>query len=188
MPLAMRRSGFYMTVDELMSQVENYRILFVCMGNICRSPAGENVMRSMVEAEGIADRFDIDSAGTISMHSGNSPDGRMIEAGRARGLPMTGRARHVKSADLDKFDLILAMDDENLSYLLDMSSGSDASAELRLFCDFCTKHEESFVPDPYYGGAAGFEKVLDLLEDGCAGLIDQWRADKLPGQKSVDAE
>ncbi len=168
MTLAMRRSGFYMTVDELMSQVENYRILFVCMGNICRSPAGENVMRSMIEAEGISDRFELDSAGTISMHSGNSPDRRMIEAGRARGVPMTGRARHVKSDDLEKFDLILAMDDDNLSYLQDLTKGRGSKAELRLFCEFCTQHEASCVPDPYYGGAAGFEKVLDLLEDGCA--------------------
>jgi len=186
MPLAMRRMGFYMTVDELMSQVENYRILFVCMGNICRSPAGENVMRSMVEAEGIGDRFDLDSAGTISMHSGNSPDSRMIEAGRARGLPMTGRARHVKAADLGKFDLILAMDDENLSYLQGLSCDGGESAELRLFCDFCTEHEADNVPDPYYGGAAGFETVLDLLEDGCSGLVAKWRAGELPGQTIAD--
>lgn len=169
-----------------MSQVENYRILFVCMGNICRSPAGENVLRSMLAAEGIAERFDIDSAGTISMHSGNSPDQRMIDAGRARGLPMTGRARQVTPADLEKFDLILAMDDENLSYLQDLSTGDRSRAELRLFCDFCKQFEERYVPDPYYGGAEGFETVLDLLEDGCAGLISQWRAGTLPGQKLTD--
>jgi len=188
MPLAMRRSGFYMTVDELMSQVENYRILFVCMGNICRSPAGENVMRALLEAEGVADRFNIDSAGTISMHSGNSPDGRMVEAGRARGLSMTGRARQVRAADFEEFDLILAMDDENLSYLQGLCPEGTRRAELHLFCEFCTHHEASFVPDPYYGGPEGFERVLDLLEDGCAGLISRWRAGELPGQGVANSE
>lgn len=177
-----------MTADELMSQVETYRILFVCMGNICRSPAGENVMRSMVAAEGIADWFDIDSAGTISMHSGNPPDSRMIAAGRERGLAMTGRARHVKPVDLEKFDLILAMDEENLSYLQGLSRERESRAELRLFCDFCSQHDASYVPDPYYGGAAGFETVLDLLEDGCAGLIAAWRSGKLPGQGLANGE
>lgn len=172
-----------------MSQAETYHILFVCMGNICRSPAGENVLRAAVEAAGIGDRFRIDSAGTISLHTGDPPDARMSRASAARGLPAEGRARQVKAADFDRFDLILAMDDDNLADLEAIASGGQGQrAHLQLFCDFCTRHDDHEVPDPYYGGADGFEKVLDLLDDGCAEIIAAWRRGELPGQRGMKYE
>jgi protein-tyrosine phosphatase len=168
-----------------MSQVETYHILFVCMGNICRSPSGENVMRQVAESAGVADRFHLDSAGTISMHTGNPPDARMGKALNRRGFPTTGEARQVRTEDLEAFDLILAMDNDNLDYLRDLQSrrpDAERLARIQLFCDFCRRHEEDEVPDPYYGGAEGFERVIDLLEDGCAGILELWQQGQLPGR------
>ena len=140
------------------------------MGNICRSPSAENVMRSLLEKAGLDGQVVCDSAGTISYHTGNPPDPRMSKAGRARGLPMTGRARGVTREDLDTFDLVIAMDDENYADLLAISTPNNRDS-LRKFCDFCVNHSDTEVPDPYYGGAQGFEHVLDLLEDGCAQIV-----------------
>ena len=147
------------------------KILFVCMGNICRSPAGEGVFRSLVQAEGLEDRFEIDSAGTISFHSGSPPDSRMREAGRRRGYTFEGSARGVNESDLDTFDWVIAMDRSNLRDLEGLRAGRAVSARLHLFSDFCMEHADKDVPDPYYGGDAGFEHVLDLLEDGCQHLL-----------------
>ena len=147
-------------------------ILFVCMGNICRSPAGENVMRKLLEEAGLEQEVRCDSAGTIGYHEGNPPDPRMTEAGRKRGLPMTGRARRVAADDLNAFDLILAMDNANYEELLHLASDGNR-AKIKRFCDFCAQHEDSEVPDPYYGGPKGFEHVLDLLEDGCWQILQQ---------------
>jgi protein-tyrosine phosphatase len=147
-------------------------ILFVCMGNICRSPAGENVMRQQLLQAGLADKVLCDSAGVIGYHSGDPPDSRMCAAGRRRGLPMTGIARQVTRADLDKFDLILAMDNDNYTALNALAS-RDNQHKIKRFCEFCISHPDSEVPDPYYGGAEGFEHVLDMMEDGCAQLTQQ---------------
>ncbi len=140
------------------------------MGNICRSPAAENVMRRQLEQAGLADAVRCDSAGTIGYHAGNPPDPRMAVAGRRRGLPMTGAARQVTAADIDAFDLVLAMDEANLRDLKALASPASRH-KLRPFCSYLARHREAEVPDPYYGGAQGFEHVLDLLEDGCSQIL-----------------
>lgn len=147
-------------------------ILFVCMGNICRSPAGENVMRKKLEDAGIAEQVLCDSAGTHDYHIGEAPDSRMRSAGLQRGLPMTGVARHVTRDDLDQFDLILAMDDDNYAQLLKMSTQHNRY-KIKKFCSYCVRHDDRFVPDPYYGDSQGFEHVLDLLDDGCEQILLQ---------------
>ena len=165
-----------------MSQGEFYHILFVCMGNICRSPSAENVMRHVVDAAGLSGRFQLDSAGTIALHHGNPPDPRMSRALKNRGFAAVGKARQVTMADFGNFDLILAMDDENLRKLRDLEKRiATPRATLRLFCDYCTENSVNNVPDPYYGGSDGFERVLDLLADGCAGLLENWSKGSLPG-------
>jgi protein-tyrosine phosphatase len=159
---------------------EPVRLLFVCLGNICRSPAAENVMRALVEREGLATRFEIDSAGTAGYHIGKGPDSRMVAAGRRRGLPMTGRARQAKPADFERYDWIFAMDRSNYEDLAALGRRSEASgARLVAFCELCESHAHDEVPDPYYGGPEGFEEVLDLLEDGCAAFLRRWRTDAL---------
>lgn len=159
---------------------EPTRLLFVCLGNICRSPSGENLMRHVVESEGLSEHFEIDSAGTAGYHVGNPPDARMTAAAQKRGFTMRGRARQVKPADFENFDFIFAMDRANYEDLLDVRDRCEApTAELRLFCTYCTEHDDEEVPDPYYGGPEGFEYVLDLLEDGCAEFLKQWRAKEI---------
>lgn len=161
---------------------EPVRLLFVCLGNICRSPAAENVMNHLVAAEGLAGRFEIDSAGTAGYHIGKGPDPRMVAAARARGIAMTGRARQVKAADFGRFDWIFAMDRSNLADLSALRRSHDApSARLAAFCGLCERHPHREVPDPYYGGPEGFEEVLDLLEDGCSAFLRRWRDDRLEG-------
>lgn len=156
------------------------RVLFVCLGNICRSPAGENVMNHLVGQAGLSQRFAVDSAGTAGYHIGNAPDSRMTAAARNRGIVMKGRARQVKPSDFAEFDWIFAMDRSNLEDLTTVRKGcDDPSANLVLFCDFCESHAETEVPDPYYGGPEGFEKVLDLLEDGCGVFLRKWKANEL---------
>ena len=134
-----------------------FRVLFVCMGNICRSPAAEIVFRQQVSEAGLNDSIHIDSAGTIGYHSGKRPDPRMADTLRRRGYPIAGRARQVTARDLADFDLLLAADPENLAV------------------DYCVDKEADHVPDPYYGGQQGFEEVADLVEDACAGLLDEIR-------------
>jgi protein-tyrosine phosphatase len=142
------------------------------MGNICRSPAGENVMRRLLEQAGMAGDIVCDSAGVIGYHAGEPPDARMCAAGRRRGLPMTGIARQVTRGDLDNFDLVLAMDNANYADLCKLAGGSNRH-KIKRFCEYCVAHEDTEVPDPYYGGAAGFEHVLDLLEDGCVQILQE---------------
>jgi len=141
------------------------------MGNICRSPAGEGVLRALLEQEGL-DHVEVDSAGTIGFHSGNPADARMREAAAGRGYHLSSRARQVQAADLDRFDLILVMDEENYQDVLALAETGEQRARVRRFCEFCRDHNETDVPDPYYGGPDGFEQVLDLLEDGCRGVLE----------------
>lgn len=152
-----------------------YRVLFVCMGNICRSPAGEGVLRHLLAGDPLAGRVEIDSAGTIDLHTGHRADPRMRAAAHKRGIDLTGRARQVEGEDFDQFDLILAMDDENLSELQRLQGARETRAELRSFCEMCGAPGIREVPDPYYGGDDGFERVLDLLQDGCANLVTRLR-------------
>lgn len=154
------------------------RVLFVCMGNICRSPAGEGVMRSLVEQAGLSEQVEIASAGTIGMHAGSLPDPRMRTAAARRGYALISRARKFVAADLDVFDLILTMDEDNHRNVLALASTPEQRARVRPFCDFCEQHEDAAVPDPYYGGPQGFDHVLDLLEDGCRGVLATLREGK----------
>ncbi|HEY1083969.1 MAG TPA: low molecular weight protein-tyrosine-phosphatase [Prosthecobacter sp.] len=148
-----------------------FKLLFVCLGNICRSPAAEGVMKQVIEDAGLAAEVFIDSAGTAGWHTGKRADDRMRAAANARGLELTSFARQVRDADLADFDLVVVMDQSNHVDLRAFDRQKLHSAKVRLFCEFCTRHEETEVPDPYYGGPEGFEKVLDLLEDGCAGVL-----------------
>lgn len=147
------------------------KLLFVCMGNICRSPAAEGVMRDLVAKANLESRVHIDSAGTGGWHAGARADHRMRTAALARGYDLTSMARQVKESDLEEFDLILIMDEQNRRDLRAFDREQLHVAKVRFLCEFCTEHDEKEVPDPYYGGAQGFEKVLDLLEDGCEGLL-----------------
>ena len=153
---------------------EKVAILFVCLGNICRSPAAEGVMRRLVEREGRAEEFVIDSAGILDYHRGELPDARMRSHAARRGLQLTHRSRPVTTDDFLEFDLILGMDDRNLDDLHRLSPSLETSAKIHRMTDYCRRHPEAdHVPDPYYGGAQGFELVLDLLEDACQGLLEK---------------
>ena len=155
----------------------SYRVLFVCMGNICRSPTAEGVFASMLADAGLGEQVEIDSAGTHAYHVGNPPDRRAQEAAARRGVDLSGlRARRVSDQDFDDFNLIIAMDDDNVRALRDRAPAG--GSEVRLFLDFSSGPERE-VPDPYYGGTAGFERVLDLVEDASQGLIDHIRRRQL---------
>jgi protein-tyrosine phosphatase len=154
-----------------MAQEPEVRILFVCMGNICRSPTAESVFRHLVADSGLADRIDTDSAGTHAYHSNEPPDRRAQAAATRRGYKLDDiRARPVKTDDYSQFDYVIAMDSDNLSFLTDQSE-EEFHSKLRLFMEFSSL-PESDVPDPYYGGSAGFERVLDFVEDASRGLLD----------------
>lgn len=142
------------------------------MGNICRSPAAEGMMRHLVEGEGLSGQIECASAGTIGYHAGGLPDHRMRSAAAERGIQLHGTARQIRADDLEEFDLILTMDDENLANVRRLDRDAKFAHKIRPFCDFLTYASADEVPDPYYGGARGFEQVLDLLEDGCAGLLE----------------
>lgn len=157
-------------------------VLFICMGNICRSPAAEAIFRHLAEQAGLLDQLHIDSAGTIGYHEGERADARMRQAAARRGYAVTSIARQVRLQDFETFDYILAMDKDNLESLRHLSEGRPSKARLGLMCEFARQHAEREVPDPYYGGAAGFERVLDLLEDACAGLIEEVRDRAKPSQ------
>ncbi len=149
------------------------RILFVCLGNICRSPAAEGVMKRMVARRNLEKRVEIASAGTIGMHEGDLPDTRMRSAARRRGIQLTSRARQIEVADFERFDLIITMDRTNFETVSNLAPETGVRAEILPFCSFLTEHSEQEVPDPYYGGTTGFERVLNLLEDGCRGLLEE---------------
>jgi protein-tyrosine phosphatase len=146
-------------------------IPFVCMGNICRSPTAEGVFRYHAEQAGMIKWLDIDSAGTHAYHTGEPPDRRAKAAAEPRGMSLDGiYARRVTSEDFERFDFIVAMDEDNLSRLRD-ESPDEHRDKLRLFLEF-SGGDEREVPDPYYGGAAGFERVLDLVEEASRGLLE----------------
>lgn len=150
------------------------RILFVCLGNICRSPAAEAVMDARVAARGLEDEIETDSAGTYGGHSGDKADPRMRAAASRRGYTLTHRARRITEEDFDRFDMIIVMDDMNYETVSRLAPDREHLNRLYRFVEFCRHHPEwNYVPDPYYEGREGFELVLDLLEDGCDGLIDR---------------
>ncbi len=152
------------------------RILFVCLGNICRSPAAEAILSGMAAAQS-ADIF-VDSAGTYGGHAGEKSDQRMREAAARRGIDITHRARQIREEDFDSFDRIIVMDDSNYERVFRLAPHRAAQNKIYRFVEFCSQHPEwSYVPDPYYEGREGFELVLDLLEDGCKGLLADLTAD-----------
>ena len=154
------------------------RILFVCMGNICRSPTAEGVMRRLLDETGLAGRVEVESAGTGGWHAGEPPDERATLAARRRGITLAGAARQVRAADFRDFDLLIAMDRGNLRELLAVAPDEEAAEKVRLLREFDPASSGDLdVPDPYYGGDDGFEHVLDLVEAACRGLLDALRAD-----------
>jgi len=161
------------------------RLLFVCLGNICRSPTAEGVMRALVAEAGLQEMIEIDSAGTGSWHVGSAPDRRATDAARARGLVLEGAARQVARADLEHFDLLLAMDAENARELRALAQDEEQRAKVRLLREFDAESTGDLdVPDPYYGGAGGFDEVLDLVQAACAGLLEEIREGRLQSASS----
>ena len=153
----------------------NVSVLFVCMGNICRSPTAEAVFRTCVEKAGLAQDILIDSAGTHDYHIGDPPDTRAQHAASRRGYDMSAlRGRQVEAADFIRFDYVLAMDRDNLAILQRLRPGN-AESHLGLFLEFASRHSQRELPDPYYGGADGFERVLDMVEDAAEGLLQHIR-------------
>ena len=149
------------------------KLLFVCLGNICRSPAAENIMNHLAAQSSLSTDIECDSAGTANYHSGNPPDRRMQAAAVKRNIPMIGSARQFTTADFTAFDLILAMDRENYQNILALDPQQQHRDKVKLMCDFASKHPDKEVPDPYFGGAEGFDYVIDLLTDACGGLLAQ---------------
>jgi protein-tyrosine phosphatase len=163
------------------------RLLFVCLGNICRSPTAEGVMRHVVAEAGMEDQVLLDSAGTGSWHVGSAPDARATAAAQGRGVTLSGQARQVSATDIEDFDLILAMDRANLRDLKALAGG-EAAEKVHLLREFdpgvggppFSGAADLDVPDPYYGASGGFEEVFDLVEAACRGLLDEIRAGRVP--------
>lgn len=149
------------------------KCLFVCLGNICRSPAAEGIFSAIAERNSKSELFKIDSAGTYGGHSSEKADPRMRKAASARGYDLTSRSRKIDTSDFEKFDIILAMDDSNYQNLLRLAPDIESARKVQKFATYLTSHDIDHVPDPYYEGADGFEYVLDILEDGCENLFKQ---------------
>ena len=154
-------------------QKNKLKVLFVCLGNICRSPAAQGVMQALIDSRGLSDRFYLDSAGTYGGHAGDLPDSRMRQHARRRGYDLTHRSRQIKGSDFEDFDVIVAMDEGNRRNLSRMAATVDEECKIVMMGRYITKYPHyDYVPDPYYEGAEGFELVLDLLEDSCQVLLD----------------
>ena len=157
-----------------MTESLKYRVLFVCLGNICRSPAAQAVMQRMVDERGLTDRFFIDSAGIGGWHIGDLPDKRMRVHARPRGYELTHRARKVNSADFEDFDLVVGMDASNVDDLRYLAPTPEQERKVVMMGDYIRQFPHyDHVPDPYYEGSEGFELVLDLLEDACDNLLNR---------------
>lgn len=148
------------------------KVLFICLGNICRSATAEEIFRCKAIEAGFKDRFKIDSAGLIDYHKGELPDERMRYHAAKRGYILTHRSRPVTQHDFTEFDHILYMDDQNEQRLNKLAPSKEAITKIDRITRYCTQHNVSAVPDPYYGGEEGFEQVINLLEDACTGLLE----------------
>ncbi|MEH2195428.1 MAG: low molecular weight protein-tyrosine-phosphatase [Nostoc sp.] len=156
-----------------------YKLLFVCLGNICRSPSAENIMNHLIEQAGLSESIICDSAGTSSYHVGSPPDRRMSAAAATKlGIKLRGHARQFQKSDFQDFDLILAMDQENYENIVALDQTKQYRHKVRLMCEFCSRHTLKEVPDPYYGGQDGFNQVIDLLIDACEGLLTKVRSEE----------
>ena len=161
------------TFDIHTDRERKFRVLMVCLGNICRSPAAHHVMEHLIAQRRLADVIEVDSAGTYGGHAGDLPDPRMRRAASKRGYQLTHRARHVSHADFAEFDLIVGMDGGNVADLRRMAATTEEMAKVDMMGRYITRFPHyDYVPDPYYEGAEGFELVLDLLEDACSHLLD----------------
>jgi protein-tyrosine phosphatase len=169
-----------MTIDKGQKISMPYKLLFVCLGNICRSPSAENIMNHLIEQADLSDAIICDSAGTSSYHLGSPPDRRMSAAAATKlGIKLRGQARQFQKSDFQDFDLILAMDRENYENILALDLTKQYQHKVRLMCEFCSQHTLKEVPDPYYGGQDGFNQVIDLLIDACEGLLTKVMSEKL---------
>jgi protein-tyrosine phosphatase len=149
------------------------KVLFVCLGNICRSPTAEGSFRKLVAERGLTNRIEVDSAGTHAYHLEEPPDFRAQQAAARRGVDISPlRGRQATAEDIDEFDYVLAMDRENFHNLVSIQG---ARENIRLFLEYSSNFEEEEVPDPYYGGEGGFERVLDMIEDASLGLLEDIR-------------
>ncbi|MFT4551537.1 MAG: protein-tyrosine phosphatase [Chlamydiales bacterium] len=146
-------------------------VMFVCLGNICRSPAGEGILKDLAEKGGYSNKLHVESCGTGNWHIGSLPDSRMREAASKRGIDLSSRAQEFRGAFFGKFDYILAADNHILQELLSLAGDDESKGKLYLINDFSKSFKGQDVPDPYYGGDQGFEKVLDMFEEACAGLL-----------------
>jgi protein-tyrosine phosphatase len=155
--------------------MKSLAVCFVCLGNICRSPTAESVMRAQIDEAGLTERIFVDSAGTGDWHIGKAPDDRAQHAGLQRGYDLSAlRARQITPHDFDRFDLLLAMDEKNLGHLRQLCP-PEQRAKIRLLMEFASTTASREVSDPYFGGSAGFELVLDQCEDACRGLVAHLR-------------
>lgn len=155
-----------------MQKTEKIKILFVCLGNICRSPSAEGIMKKLVKEAGLEMLVAVDSAGLIGYHEGELPDQRMRSHAARRGYVLDSRSRPVRPADFFEFDYLIGMDDRNYDELRRMAPDAESAAKVHRMTEYSRRFAHDHVPDPYYGGAAGFELVLDLLEDACGGLLE----------------
>lgn len=156
-----------------MSSNKKHKILFVCLGNICRSPAAEGIMKAMVEKRGVAGDFIIDSAGVGSWHVGQLPDSRMRRQGRQHGYDFSSRARQIEAADFDRFDVIAVMDRENYHDVAAKAPSAEGRQKIVSLAGYLARHPQyTTIPDPYYGDERDFETVIELLEDALAGFLD----------------
>ena len=157
-----------------MEEVSNkYKVLFVCLGNICRSPAAQGIFEHIVRQNGMTDKIEADSAGTYGGHRGELPDRRMRNAAMYRGYGLTHLSRPVSGLDFLDFDLIIAMDDQNYEDLMHLAPSVEATHKVKRMSEYLKIRKMSYIPDPYYMGVEGFSLVLDLLEDGCQNLYDE---------------
>jgi protein-tyrosine phosphatase len=154
----------------MMEVNSKYKVLFVCLGNICRSPAAHGIFEHIVEREGAQNLIEVDSAGTYGGHRGELPDRRMREAASLRGYSLTHISRQVSGLDLLDFDLVIAMDDQNYQNLMNMAPSVEAARKVKRMSEYLTDNKISYIPDPYYSGMDGFNYVLDLLEEACENL------------------
>lgn len=152
---------------------KEYKVLFVCLGNICRSPAGEGILKRMVQEQNLETQIIVDSAGTAGYHNGELPDSRMRRHGARRGYNFDSISRKFTTKDFDDFDIILAMDDSNYHNIIQLAPDLDSESKVHRMIEFSQKYTHDHIPDPYYSGADGFELVLDLLEDACEGLLNK---------------
>jgi protein-tyrosine phosphatase len=155
-----------------MTDNRKYKVLFVCLGNICRSPAAQGIFEHIVREKGMEGRIEADSAGTYGGHSGSHPDRRMRTAALYRGYGLSHSARQVRGYDFLDFDLIVAMDDRNYEDLMHLAPSVEDSRKIVRMASYLTTHKISYIPDPYYMGSEGFSLVLDLLEEGCSNLYE----------------